>query len=60
MFRDVFGPGEFGLHHMALICTDYETERDAYLAAGAELAFEGRGRHEPHVAGSTPRPPSAS
>jgi len=42
VFRDVFRSGEFGLHHMALICSDYETERDAYLAAGAELAFEGR------------------
>src|SRR5262245_62724 len=41
VFRDVFRRGEFGLHHMALICKDYELERDTYLAAGAELAFEG-------------------
>jgi hypothetical protein len=42
VFRDVFARGEYGLHHMALICDDYEAERDTYLAAGAELAFEGR------------------
>jgi hypothetical protein len=41
VFRDAFGPGEFGLHHMALMCDDYEAERDAYTGAGAELAFEG-------------------
>jgi len=42
VFRDTHRRGEFGLHHMALICDDYEAERDAYLEAGAELAFEGR------------------
>ena len=42
VFRDVFPRGEFGLHHMALLCNDYEAERDTYIAAGAELAFEGR------------------
>lgn len=42
VFRDLFGPGQAGLHHMALICTDYESERDAYIDAGAGLAFEGR------------------
>jgi hypothetical protein len=42
VFRDLFAPGEFGLHHMALICHDYEAERDAYLEGGAALAFEGR------------------
>ena len=26
---------------MALVCKDYEAERDAYLRAGAALAFEG-------------------
>jgi Glyoxalase/Bleomycin resistance protein/Dioxygenase superfamily len=41
VFRDVFRRGEYGLHHMALICTDYETERDTYIDAGAALAFEG-------------------
>jgi hypothetical protein len=41
VFRDVFRRGEFGLHHMALMCRDYESERDAYIDAGAPLAFEG-------------------
>lgn len=41
VFRDVFAPGEFGFHHMALICEDYEAERDAYIEAGAALAWEG-------------------
>jgi len=41
VFRDVFARGEHGLHHMALLCADYEAERDAYVAAGAALAFEG-------------------
>jgi hypothetical protein len=41
VFRDVFARGQYGLHHMALLCRDYEAERDAYIEAGAELAFEG-------------------
>ncbi|EFC84548.1 VOC family protein [Parafrankia sp. EUN1f] len=41
VFRDVFRRGEGGVHHLAITCTDYEAERDAYLAAGAVLAFEG-------------------
>lgn len=40
VFRDLFARGEHGLHHMAVISDDYETDRDAYLAAGAELAYE--------------------
>jgi hypothetical protein len=44
MFRDLIPKGASGLHHMAIVCTDYERERDAYVAAGAELAFEGRMR----------------
>jgi hypothetical protein len=39
-FRDLFPRGHHGLHHMALICDDYEAERDNYLEAGAELAYE--------------------
>jgi len=42
IFRDLFSHGQSGLHHMALNCQDYEAERDAYIAGGAELAFEGR------------------
>ncbi|ONH27180.1 hypothetical protein BL253_23100 [Pseudofrankia asymbiotica] len=41
VFRDVFRQGESGLHHLAVTCTDYQAERDAYLAKGAALAFEG-------------------
>ena len=41
VFRDLFESGRFGLHHMAMVTSDYETERDAYLDAGAALAFEG-------------------
>jgi Glyoxalase/Bleomycin resistance protein/Dioxygenase superfamily len=41
VFRDMYAPGEYGLHHMAVICTDYEAERDDYIASGADLAFEG-------------------
>lgn len=42
VFRDVFPRDKFGLHHMALYCRDYEAERDAYIEAGAQLAFEGK------------------
>jgi hypothetical protein len=41
VFRDVFAAGEQGLHHLARSCADYEAERDAFVANGAELAFEG-------------------
>lgn len=42
IFRDLFSRGQSGLHHLALACQDYEAERDTYIAAGAELAFEGQ------------------
>lgn len=42
VFRDLFARGQSGFHHMALICQNYEAERDNYVAAGAELAFEGQ------------------
>lgn len=41
VFRDRFAVGEHGLHHLARRCDDYEAERDAFIARGAELAFEG-------------------
>ena len=41
VFRDVFPLGEHGLHHLARICHDYEAERDAFVAQGHEVAFEG-------------------
>lgn len=40
VFRDLFPLGQYGLHHMALVCDDYEDERDTYLRSGAELAYE--------------------
>lgn len=40
VFRDVFARGEYGLHHMALVCDDYETERAAYVDTGSEVAYE--------------------
>jgi Glyoxalase/Bleomycin resistance protein/Dioxygenase superfamily len=40
VFRDLFAPGQYGLHHMALVCEDYVAERDIYVEAGAELAYE--------------------
>lgn len=42
VFRDVYERGQSGLHHMALICQQYEIERDAYISSGAALVFEGR------------------
>jgi Glyoxalase/Bleomycin resistance protein/Dioxygenase superfamily len=42
IFRDLFPRGRYGLHHLAVMCEDYETERDAYVAAGAEVAYEAR------------------
>jgi Glyoxalase/Bleomycin resistance protein/Dioxygenase superfamily len=41
VFRDLFAKGESGLHHMALVTGDYEAERDAFVAQGHEVAFEG-------------------
>ena len=37
----VAGQREHGLHHLARICHDYEAERDALVAQGREVAFEG-------------------
>jgi Glyoxalase/Bleomycin resistance protein/Dioxygenase superfamily len=42
VFRDLFDRGQYGLHHLARLCGDYEAERDAYTGAGAELAFEAK------------------
>ena len=41
IFRDLYAPGQHGLHHLARICDDYVVERDAFVARGAEVAFEG-------------------
>lgn len=42
IWRDVVPHGKAGFHHVGLYCTDYEAEKAAYLAAGAEMAFEGK------------------
>jgi hypothetical protein len=39
-YRDQFGEGEHGLHHVATWSTDYEAEKQAYLDAGYEIAME--------------------
>jgi hypothetical protein len=41
IWTDVAPRGRLALHHTGLYCADYEAERAAYLATGAELAFEG-------------------
>ncbi len=42
VFRDVFPRGQYGLHHVAQLCENYEAEREAYVAAGAEVAYEAK------------------
>ncbi|MFI0355042.1 VOC family protein [Actinomadura sp. 9N407] len=42
IFSELVPRGRSGLHHTGLIARDYEAERDAYVRAGAALAFEGR------------------
>lgn len=42
IWTEFIPPGGSGFHHAALYCSDYESERAAYLASGAEMAFEGR------------------
>jgi hypothetical protein len=39
-FHDLYPNGREGFHHVALFCDDYEAERDAFVAAGYELASE--------------------
>jgi hypothetical protein len=41
IWTDVVAAGTSGFHHTGLYCTDYEEQKAAYIAAGAELAFEG-------------------
>ncbi len=41
IWSDVVGPGQFGFHHTALYCEDYEAEKAALVSAGHEVAFEG-------------------
>jgi hypothetical protein len=41
IWTELVPKGRLGFHHVGLYCRDYEAERAAYLATGAELAFEG-------------------
>jgi hypothetical protein len=40
IYRDMFEPGEEGFHHVALLVTDYQAERQRLLDLGFELACE--------------------
>ena len=42
IWHDVVPFGKAGFHHTGLYCADYAAERAAYLATGAEMAFEGK------------------
>ena len=50
VFRDLFGPGEFGLHHMAMIC---KTTRPSVTPTSRRgRSWPGKGdRDEPHLLG---------
>ena len=39
-FRDMFAPGAEGFHHTAVFCDSYQQTRDAWRAAGFEVASE--------------------
>ena len=39
-FHDMFGADQQGLHHVAVFCTDYAQERDAFVQAGYPVASE--------------------
>jgi hypothetical protein len=41
IWNEVVPAGGFGFHHTALYCTDYEEQKAAYVAEGAEVVFEG-------------------
>jgi hypothetical protein len=41
LWTELVPKGQLGFHHVGLYCTDYDAERAAYLAGGAEMAFEG-------------------
>lgn len=41
IWRDVVRHGAAGLHHVGHYCSNYEADRAALLATGADMAFEG-------------------
>ena len=40
IYRDMYAPGQFGFHHVAVLVRDYATERQRLLDQGFELACE--------------------
>lgn len=40
IYRDMFGPGEYGFHHVAKLVPGYDEERQRLLDMGFELACE--------------------
>ena len=42
IFRDLFPRGRYGLHHLAVLSDDYDADLAAYVATGAEVAYEAR------------------
>jgi hypothetical protein len=41
LWTDVVPTGRAGLHHLAVLCRDFEAERRAAIAGGAQILFEG-------------------
>lgn len=40
IYRDMYGPGEEGFHHVGILVNDYEGEKERILEMGFELACE--------------------
>ena len=40
IYRDMYGPGEEGFHHVGILANDYEAEKQRILDMGFELACE--------------------
>lgn len=41
LWSELVPKGRLGFHHAGLYCTDYGAEREAYMADGNEMVFEG-------------------
>lgn len=39
-FRDMFKKGDQGFHHQAVFCANYQAEKQAFVAAGFDIAAE--------------------
>ncbi|MEO8267471.1 MAG: VOC family protein [Ilumatobacteraceae bacterium] len=40
IYRDMYAPGQFGFHHVAVLVHDYATERQRMIDQGFEMACE--------------------